>query len=138
TANQLISLGFATSLKANKPVMAMSKEGNKGFNFGEKLKALQKSIKALGGVQALDLQTVDGKVLSVDAPNEDELVGGAAMLDGQPAPDGDYPIAPDESGMSDVVTVKGGVVTAVAEQPSAQLPQAKEIEAKVSNLEKVV
>ncbi len=140
TANQLIGLGFATSLKANKPVMAMAmaKEGNKGFNFADKLKALQKSIKALGGVQALDLQTVDGKTLSVDAPNEDSLVGAPAMIDGQPAPDGDYTIAPDDSGMSDVVSVKGGVVTAVAEQPVAALPQAKEIEAKVSNLEKVV
>ena len=137
-ANQLISLGFATSLKANKPVMAMSKEGNKGVNLGDRLKALAKSIKALGGVQALDLQTVDGKTLSIDAPNEDELVGAAAMIDGAPAPDGDYNIAPDESGVSDVVSVKGGVVTSVAEQPAAQLPQAKEIEAKVSNLEKVV
>lgn len=138
TAQQLISLGFATSLKLGKPVMAMKKDGDKGFNFAEKLKALTKSVKAMAGIQALDLQTTDGKTLSVDAPNEDSLVGNAATLDGAPAPDGDYAIAPDAEGMSDVVTVKGGVVTAVAEQPSAQLPVAKEMASRISDIEKAV
>ncbi len=137
TAQQLLSLGFATSLKVNTPVMAMKKAGKKELSLMDRVLALAKNITGKEE-QALDLQTVDGKTLSVDAPNEDSLVGAAAMMDGNPAPDGDYTIAPDEAGMSDVVTVKGGVVTAVAEQPSAILPQAKEIEAKVSNLEKVV
>ena len=144
TAQQLISLGFATTLKANKPVMAMKKEGEKGFNFSEKLKALQKSIKALSGkVQALDMNVTgpDGAavVLSIDAPNEDSLEGAPAMIGGQAAPDGDYTAAPDEAGVVDVITVSGGKVTAVTENPAAQAPPvAKEIEARTSNLEKNV
>ena len=136
TAQQLISLGFATNIKMAKPVMAMKTE-KKGESLLQKAQALVKKIKG-SAVQALDLQTVDGKTLSVDAANEDSMEGANAMIDGQPAPDGDYTIAPDDMGMSDVLTVKGGVVTAVTEQPAAQLPQAKEMASKISDLEKTV
>lgn len=142
TANQLISLGFATSLKANKPVMAM-KTSKKDETLLQKAQALLKKIKG-EKAQALDVQLMPGQpgaVLSVDAPNEDSLIGATAMLDGKPAPDGDYVAMPDAedapSTMGDTITVKGGVVTAVTEPPDAQ-PAAKAIEAKVSNLEKVV
>jgi ATP-dependent protease ClpP protease subunit len=144
TAQQLISLGFATTLKANKPVMAMKKDGEKGFDWSAKLKTLQKSIKALTGAQALDLQLMPGQpgsVLTVDAPNEDSLIGANATLDGNPAPDGDYIAMPDEmdgsSPTGDTITVKGGVVTAVTE-PAGADPNAQAIEARTSNLEKNV
>jgi len=137
-ADQLLALGFATSIKSNVLVMAMKKEENKGFNFSEKLKELGKKVKAMTGIKALDLQTDKG-VLSVDAPNEDSLEGGAAMLNGQPAPDGPYTVTtPDETGMVDVVTVKGGVVESVVEQPAAQLPQAKGQESEISELKNSV
>jgi len=137
TGEQRLSLGFATQLKSAKPILAMKKEEGKGFNLREKIAALAKSVGIKAeGIKALDLNTVDGKVLSVEAPNEDSLVGAAASIDGTPAPDGDYTIAPDDMGMSDVVTVKGGLVTAVAEQPSAKLPVA--IEARMTGLEKNV
>lgn len=133
TASQLISLGFATTLKSAKPVMAMKKEGSKSLL--QMAQALLKSVKG-EGVKALDVNLADGSVLSVDAPNEDSLVGANATKDGQPAPDGDYPTAPDEEGMSDVITVKGGVVTAVTEQPAAQAKG--KAEERLSSLEQSV
>jgi len=140
TAQQLISLGFATTLKANKPVMAMKKE-EKSLTLLQRAQALLKNIKG-EKIQALDMNVTgpDGAavVLSIDAPNEDSLEGASAMIGDQAAPDGDYTAAPDEAGMVDVITVSGGKVIAVTENPSAQLPQAKEIEARTSNLEKNV
>lgn len=134
TAKQLLSLGFATAVKSNIKVMAM-KKGNEP-SLLQRAQALLKSIKG-EGVKALDLQLADGTgVLSVDAPNEDSLQGANATLNGQPAPDGDYAIAPGEDGMSDVVTVAGGKVTAVVEQPAAiQTPQAKKSEDRLTALE---
>lgn len=133
TGEQLLSLGFATQLKREN-VMAMKKEGEKEQSLTDKIAALYK--KATGkdvkaeGEKALDVALADGRMLSVAAENEDSLVGAAATLDGAPAPDGDYPTAPGEDGMSDVVTVAGGLVTAVVEQPSANT------EAKLKALEK--
>jgi ATP-dependent Clp protease protease subunit len=143
TAKQLISLGFATTLKANKPVMAMKKE-EKSLTLLQRAQALLKNIKGKGE-QALDLQLMPGQpgaVLSVDAPNEDSLIGATATLDGNPAPDGDYIAMPDmEDGTSttgDTITVKGGVVTAVTEPAGADPGAQAKIEDRTSNLEKNV
>lgn len=57
---------------------------------------------------SVDAPLQDGTVLSIDAPNEDSLIGAAATLNGAPAPDGDYPCMD-----GDVITVAGGLVTAV-------------------------
>lgn len=79
---------------------------------------------------SVDAPLQDGTVLSIDAPNEDSLVGAAAMLNGSPAPDGDYPCMD-----GDVITVAGGVVTAVktadpnqADQPDIQKMLQKQIQ----------
>ncbi len=123
TGDQLITLGFATQLK-NRLVMAMQKPGEKPVTLKARVAALFKKVKAEEApVKALDLELADGSgILTVDAPNEDSLQGAPASMNGQPAPDGDYPIKPDAEGMSDVVSVKGGVVTAVTEQPAAAKP----------------
>jgi len=131
SADQLLTLGFATQLKQEN-VMALKKEGVTETPLKDMISALYKKVtgkEKAEGVKALDLQLADGSgVLSVDAPDAETLVGATATLDGNPAPDGDYTCAPDAEGMSDVVSVKGGVVTAVTEAAqAATLPQAKEI-----------
>lgn len=137
TAGQLVQLGIATSIKSNLKVMAMKKD-EKQTSLGDKIAALYKKVTGkeikAEGAKALDVALADGRMLSVDAPDANSLVGAAAMIDGQPAPDGDYPTAPDEEGMSDTVTVAGGLVTAVTEQPSATLPLNERFEALEKNI----
>lgn len=140
--NLLLKLGIATSVKTNIKVMAMKKEGAKEETLAQKISALYKKvtgkeIKAEGS-KALDLDLADGSKLSIDAPDAENLLGAAAMKDGQPAPDGDYPTAPDESGMSDVITVAGGLVTAVTEQPAASTIPMARIEALEKNIASLV
>lgn len=57
---------------------------------------------------SFDAPLQDGTTLTVDAPNEDSMIGAPASLNGQAAPDGDYVCAD-----GDVITVTGGMVTAV-------------------------
>lgn len=136
TADQLITLGFATSIKTNIKVMAMRKS-EKSLTLYQRVLALAKNIKG-DDSKAFDVPLMDGTVLTVDAPNEDSLIGAAASIDGKPAPDGDYVATPDAddgtSATGDTITVKGGVVTAVTE-PAAALAKDDD---RVSNLEKSV
>lgn len=72
-----------------------------------------------------DVNLADGTILSVDAPNEDSLIGANATINGAAAPDGDYVSAPDadDTGSTgDTITVVGGVVTAVTE-PDMSAPR---------------
>lgn len=76
---------------------------------------------------SVDIQLTDAGVLSVDAPNEDSLIGAAALLNGAQAPDGDY-----TSMDGDVITVVGGVVSAVTPtvpNQQAQLQLAQQLQA---------
>lgn len=129
TGEQLLSLGFATQLKHSN-VMAMKKAGEKEPSLTEKISALYKKVTGkevkAEGAKALDVKLADGRTLTVDAENLEAATGATAMIDGQPAPDGDYPTAADADGMSDVVTVSGGKVTAVKEAAQAvSLPVAR-------------
>lgn len=123
---QSVALHFATSLKQ---ISVMAKIGDKAPTLAQRVAALYKSVTGneikAETPKALDIPLADGSVLSVSAENEDSMVGADAMLNGQPAPDRDYNSAPDEEGMSDVISVKGGKVTAVTEQPMAQAPNAR-------------
>lgn len=81
----------------------------------------------------VDCPLADGTVLSVDAPNEDSLIGAPATLNGAPAPDGDYPCMD-----GDIVSVVGGLVTAVqtASPDSAMQPDVqKTLQKQIQNLE---
>lgn len=141
TGEQLLSLGFATQLTANIPVMAMKKEGEKQLTLTQRIVALAESItgKKAEGAKALDVALADNRTLVVEAADESNLVGATAMLDGAPAPDGDYPTAPDEDGTSDVLTVAGGLVTAVKEMPSSMDDdEMKELKANVASLTEAV
>jgi len=131
TPDQLVSLGFATSLKNNQLVMAMKTE-KKEKSLTDRIKALAESV-GIGKIKGMDVALMDGRMLVVEAPSEDDMVGAAATIDGAPAPDADYQSAPDAAGVSDVITVKGGKVTAVAEAPMAVEQNAK-IEALEKNL----
>lgn len=134
TAQQLMSLGFATSLKDLK-VLAMKTE-KKPLSISQRIAALGKMVGMKAKTQALDLNTDKG-VLSIDAESEDMLVSAVAMLDGAPAPDGPYVTEPDAEGMSDLITVSGGtgVVESVVEQPKAQ---AKDKGDKMASLEAAI
>jgi len=74
---------------------------------------------------SVDVQLADGSVLSVDAVNEDSLVGAPAMINGAAAPDGSYPCAD-----GDVIVVVAGVVTEV----QTVTPEQKALQAKVAEL----
>lgn len=81
----------------------------------------------------LDVDLADGTKLTVDAPNEDSLIGAPATLNGAPAPDGDYPCMD-----GDVITVAGGVVTAVATNDpnsAAQPDVQKTLQKQIQNLQ---
>lgn len=81
----------------------------------------------------VDCPLADGTILSVDAPNEDSLIGAPATLNGAPAPDGSYPCAD-----GDTITVAGGLVTAVqtASPDSAMQPDVqKTLQKQIQNLE---
>lgn len=75
---------------------------------------------------AIDLAGADGKMYNVDTENGD-LVGKPVKVDGQPVPDGTYPLADGRS-----LVCAGGVVTAVEE---AMTPEQKEIQQLKSQLQ---
>lgn len=91
---------------------------------------------------SIDVQLVDGTILSVDAPNEDSMIGAQAMVNGANAPGPmDY-----TSADGDVISVDaGGLVTAVqsadgtqaAIQPDVQKTLQKQIQNLTSELNKV-
>ncbi len=126
TGDQLITLGFATQLKNRLVMAAMKTPGAKPVNLMARAIALLKKVKAEGAIKSLDVSLMDGTTLTVDAPNEDSLMGAPATIDGNPAPDGDYVAMPDaedgNSATGDTITVKGGVVTAVTEPAQAAKP----------------
>lgn len=66
---------------------------------------------------AVDLATADGKMISVDG--DGDLVGKAATVDGQPAPDGEHVLADGRT-----LVIAGGVITAIKE---AMTPEQKEL-----------
>ena len=76
------------------------------------------AVKVTAPKAAVDAQLADGTILSIDAPNEDSLVGANATVNGVAAPDGDYPCAD-----GDVITVMAGKVTAVTSMDPNQLAQ---------------
>jgi len=67
---------------------------------------------------AVDLAAADGKMINVASENGD-LVGKPATVDGQPAPDGEHPLADGRT-----LVIAAGVVTEVKE---AMTPEQKEI-----------
>ncbi len=110
--------------------------------FNSKAAAITGPAKAAPKVApkaSVDAPLQDGTTLSIDAPNEDSLIGANATLNGSPAPDGDYPCMD-----GDVITVAGGVVTAVqtadpnqAAQPDIQKTLQKQIQNLNAQLAKI-
>lgn len=81
----------------------------------------------------IDAPLQDGTILSIDAPNEDMLVGAPATINGAPAPDGDYPCQD-----GDIITVMGGVVTAVQTAMDALAKQNAALKAQLEALKPAV
>lgn len=120
-AKTLLNLGIATSVKNSIKVMAMNKPGNKPSTLAERAARLfaLATGKAPAAAKAFDVELADGKKLAIDAADLASAVGAPAMLDGNPAPDGDYPTKAGEDGKSLVVSVSGGKVASVADAPAA-------------------
>jgi ATP-dependent Clp endopeptidase proteolytic subunit ClpP len=81
----------------------------------------------------IDAPLQDGTILSIDAPNEDSLVGAPATINGAPAPDGDYPCQD-----GDVITVMGGKVSAVQTAMDALAKQNEALKAQLEALKPAV
>ncbi len=117
-----------------KALFAKVAEAIKGNLSKEEKDALKNHIKELEKVQLSSATAKDGKVLSYEG---DLATGVAIMIEGAPAPDGDYEL---EDGS--MVSVSGGVVTAIKpKQSDVQPEQMKEaialMEAKMSAVESV-
>lgn len=81
----------------------------------------------------VDAPLQDGTILSIDAPNEDSLIGAPATINGAPAPDGDYPCQD-----GDVITVTGGMVSAVTTAMDALSKQNQALQAQLEALKPAV
>jgi ATP-dependent Clp protease protease subunit len=147
TAEEAVRLGFADKLSTHLRAVA------KGIHpMEEKKNFIEKLITAVTGPakavpppgeqqlpvpkkqevpikSSVDAPLQDGTVLSIDAPNEDSLVGAPATINGAPAPDGDYPCND-----GDVITVMGGVVTMVTTAMDALAKKNTELQAKLDAL----
>lgn len=136
TADQLVTLGFATRLKTQN-VFAMANPAKKEPTLKERISALYNSV-IKGNIKAVEVSLADGRKLMVDAADEASMVGAAATLDGQPAPDGDYPTAPNAEGKAKVVSVKEGkvanVADSVAQKPAALEDRLTALEGNLSQL----
>lgn len=154
SAGEAVKLGFAdkfsNNLKAVALGNAMTTEETKTKleEIGEGIKKILrlKPAAVMGAPKAppapapappppkgLDVPLQDNTILSVDAPNEDSLIGAAATLNGAPAPDGDYPCAD-----GDVITVSGGIVTAVTTAMDALAKQNQALKAELESLKPAV
>lgn len=160
TASDAVRMGFADTLSTHLRAVAKGEtakimEGKETKTLGEKIDNLVEAVskivlpKAVTGpakaapVTPLPAQPpakamvsaplMDGTTLTIDAPNEDSLIGAPATLNGAPAPDGDYPCMD-----GDVISVAGGVVTAVTTAMDALATQNKALQAKLDALTPVV
>lgn len=114
---------YLTAAAIGKPIKNMKK--NIIVTGLEKLAKMIGEAEGNTAPSAYDVSLIDGTVLSVAAPNEDSMIGAPATIGGAPAPDGDYQAVPDPDdvgGVGDVITVAGGVVTAVTEPTQAAKP----------------
>ncbi|MBD2704410.1 ATP-dependent Clp protease proteolytic subunit [Spirosoma sp. BT702] len=60
------------------------------------------------GLKALDIGLKDGRTLVTNSTGDEAVVGDSATIDGETAPDGDYPTADDK-----VITVADGTITKI-------------------------
>lgn len=145
TANMAKALGFVDKIHSTEPrriaaeametiKQELSEFKNEVMNLF-KTKAVAVSVvpkaapaPAPAPKASVDLQLADGTVLSVDAPDENSLVGAPAMLNGAPAPDGQYPSMDGE-----IIVVAAGVVASI--QPVAPaVPDQKAIQDQIAQL----
>jgi ATP-dependent Clp endopeptidase proteolytic subunit ClpP len=153
TAREAVSKGFADKLSTHLRAVALGKnmENEEIKTIGQKIDSLIDSVSKIAKPKAVtgppkqaapptppvpkpakamvDAPLQDGTTLSIDAPNEDSLIGAAATLNGSPAPDGDYPCQD-----GDIITVAGGMVTAVTTAMDALAKQNSELQAKLDAL----
>lgn len=157
TAEEAVRLGFADKLSTNLRAVALGQnmENKETKTILEKIEAgIEKllSPKAVTGPakaaipapapvaptpapakSMIDAPLMDGTTLSIDAPNEDSLIGASATINGAPAPDGSYPCMD-----GDVIVVGGGVVTAVQTAMDALAKQNQELKAQLDALKPAV
>jgi hypothetical protein len=113
TTEQLIALNFATNIV--EPVKAYAKINTNKSNqqmknlkkMGKHLAEAWSELKRLGVAVNETVMTTDGMTLEIDFADGSEIaVGQTVMIDGQPAPDGEYTL---ENGT--MIMVAAGVIT---------------------------
>lgn len=151
TADMAVKMGFADKFSTNLRAVALGEkmETKETKNLLEKIeekidKLINPTPKAVTGPAKpkyaespapapakamIDAPLQDGTVLSIDAPNEDSLVGAPATINGAPAPDGDYPCMD-----GDVITIAGGMVASVTTAMYALEKQNQELKAQLEAL----
>lgn len=135
---QIVDLGFANKVKESViPIQAKVNMSKQEKSLLERIKDLLKGVEATA---SYEVKLAGGKSLTTSAADEAGLIGASAMIDGQPAPDGEHPA---EDGR--VVVVKGGKIEMVKPKPTeeatgmqAVLNQLKEQSSAFENFKKEV